>query len=165
MNRTLPSQKQALTPPACRLRAWACQFGQLFGRLSFEQPIFRMPSPEFPTPIAWRTALQSSMSSEYSFWSLGTVQSPIEEAAVRLDPASPIAQTPRRSFWLSPIRTSLNRMVLEVPSWTVIVATDAPKLMPNGPPDRPAAPPPNAPPSWESPSRVQLNQPAPALAA
>src|SRR5262245_41346278 len=97
MNLTLPSQKHALTPPRCLLLAWACQFGQFCDRLSLEHPIRNTPSPLLPTPIACLTALQSSMSSEYSFASFGVVASPIAQAPVRLEPPRPIAHTPRRS--------------------------------------------------------------------
>src|SRR5262249_5826797 len=137
MKWTLPSQKQALTPLMCELRAWACQLGQLLGRLSLEQPIRNLPRPELPTPIAWRTWLQSSMSSEYSFMSLGTVASPVGLAAVMLEPASPMAQTPRRSFSFRPTRTSLNMMVAAVPSVWEICVSVAPQLIPMGPPHDP----------------------------
>src|SRR5947208_2990546 len=94
--RTVPSAKQTLTPPGWLLRAWACQLGQLLGRLSLEQPMRIAPSPEFPRPVKLRTSLQFSMSSEYSLLSLGVVESPVAWAAVMLDPAAPMAQTPRR---------------------------------------------------------------------
>src|SRR6476659_9325488 len=86
-SRVLQSPKQTLTPPGCRLRACACQLGQLFGKLSFEQPIRLGPRPGrltevVCTPSFTRMSLQFSMSSEYSLLSLGTVQSPIDEAAV-----------------------------------------------------------------------------------
>src|SRR5437016_2948968 len=132
--RTPPSPKHTLTPPVCLLRACACQLGQLFGRLSLEQPICKAPSPLLPTPKELRTALQSSMSSEYSFESLGTVASPMELAAVTLAPPTPMAQTPRRSLVFRPMRTSLNMTVLDDPSRVVRTPRLMPKLMPNGPP-------------------------------
>src|SRR5262245_58688882 len=164
MKRTEPSPKPMLTPPVCRLRDWPCQLGQLLGRLSLEQPIRRIPSPELPTPAACRVLLQSSVSSEYSLASLGTVASPVASAAVMLDPPTPRAHTPRRSFWFRPIRISLIMAVLDEPSSTVSWVRLAPKLTPKHPPDLPWAPP-KAPPSWESPLRVQLSQLLPADAA
>src|SRR4051812_23648841 len=99
-------------PDGCMLRALACQLGQLFWRLSLEQPMrYLRPRLELPTLRELQTWLQSSMSSEYSLPSLGVVQSPVEEAAVALGPAPPMAQTPRGSLSVRPARISLIRTV------------------------------------------------------
>src|SRR5947209_5907101 len=135
MKWTLPSQKQALTPPGWRLRAWACQFGQLRGRLSLEQPKPNGPMPEVAGRLAvWRARAQSSMSSENSLVSLGVVQSPMAWAAVTLAPATPMAHTPRRSWSFRPARTSLNMITLELPSAAVIPDRSAPQFTPKMPP-------------------------------
>src|SRR5436189_747345 len=82
-------------------------------------------------------------------------------AAVTLDPATPIAQTPRRSFALSPARISLIMIVLAVPSMTCLI--EAPQLMPKMPPQGvPALPLLDV---DDSPLTAMLYQPPPALAA
>src|SRR5437764_14620933 len=116
------------------------------------------------------------MSSEYSLWSLGVVQSPMAWAAVTLAPATPMAQMPRRSWSFRPARNSLNMITFEVPSAAVTPEMSAPQFTPKMLPDLRGGEiiggagtvlfeVPVEPPEQLAPPIVWLSQPGPPLAA
>src|SRR4051812_39116667 len=120
MNRTPPSATATLTPPACRLRAWACWNGQPG----------QAPMPPFGS------LTQPSQSSALSSVELGTVQSQLAWPVTTLAPGMPTAHTPRESCAPrgAPLRTSVSMTVLDDPSG--IRWMPWPKLMHMTPPAR-----------------------------